>query len=291
MGNTDTAISHDIQSTDGIVKSVLIAIPITRQWAVEMQVKQMVALNRFTDVDMHVLFFIDNQDVKASSVEDRIQYHEMTIPYTIHNTRRKAPQEVRIYHRRDRIKEMLTLMQQHIKAMPQQFDMLFMVEDDTEIQSDTLQRLLSDYKELSDQDIKVGFIEGVQVGRHGIRMIGAWRCDDINDPKEMSTIPFNTSSFFEKIDGGGLYCFITPMHLFLAHEFYWHDECFSVDVTYGLELRKKGFTNLIDWTVVTGHVDQHGNNFRPNENCTVARYLKSESGEWKLQSEQERQTS
>lgn len=291
MGNTATAVPDNIQPSDGIVKSILIAIPLSREWAVEMQVKQMVALNRFTDIDMHILFFCDNEDVREHIIEDRIQYHEMTIPYTIHNTKRRAPQEVRIYHRRDRIKEMLTLMQTFIGTMPQKFDMLFMVEDDTEIQSDTLERLLVDYKELCEQKVNVGLIEGVQVGRHGIRMIGAWRMDDLHNPTEMSTVPYNATGFFEKIDGGGLYCFITPMQLFLDHKFYWHDECFSVDVTYGIELRKKGYTNLIDWTVITGHVDRHGNNFKPNENTTVARYLKQPDGKWQLQNNQKGQTS
>lgn len=260
----------------------MIAIPLTRKWAVEMQVRQLVALNRFTDVDMHVLFFVDNADIHTSFIEDRIQFVEMTIPYTIHNTKRKAPQEIRIYYRRDRITEMLTMMQEFVRSMPQQFDMLFMVEDDTKIQSDTLQRLMSDYKDLSEQKVNVGIIEGVQVGRHGIRMIGAWRTDDVHNPTRMETIPFNTSSFFEKIDGGGLYCYIVPMQLFLDHTFYWHDECFAPDVTFGIELRKKGFTNLIDWTVVTGHADQNGNVLYPNENCTVAAYEKQENGEWKM---------
>jgi hypothetical protein len=61
---------------------------------------------------------------------------------------------------------------------------------------------------------------------------------------------------------------------FLEHTFYWHGECFSVDVTYGIELRKKGYTNMIDWTVITGHTDQHGNVLYPNDNCTVAAYEK-----------------
>lgn len=284
MGKTTRILPNSVSTADGIVKSLLIAVPMTRKWSVEMQVKQLVALNKFTDIDMHVLFYIDNEDLSERYVEDRCDYYELTIPFTIHNTKNRAPHEIRLFHRRDRIRDMLTSMQQYIKAMTQNFDMMFMIEDDTEIQSDTLERLLIDYKELCDAGVKVGFIEGVQVGRHGIRMIGAWRCDNLEEPTEMSTIEVNKSSVFEKIDGGGLYCFITPMELFLAHEFYWHDECFSVDVTYGIELRKAGYTNLIDWTVITGHVDRHGNNIKPNENTTVARYLKQPDGTWQLQS-------
>lgn len=282
MGNTETAIPNGIQSDISAVKSVLIVVPLTRKWAVEMQAKQLAALHRYTDIDYHLLIYIDNNDIPPAYVEDKLNKYEMTLPFTVKTSRRPAPHEIRLYYRRERIKQMLTMVQTEIKKL-QQFDMMFMVEDDTQIAPDTLQRLLADYKDLTDEKVNIGFIEGAQVGRHGIRMIGAWRCDDVHNPTTIATIPFNTKSFFEKIDGGGLYCFITPMPLFLAHEFYWQGECFSVDVTYGLELRKKGYINIIDWTIAAGHVDQNGNVLLPNENCTIAEYKKTDDGEWKLQ--------
>lgn len=283
MGNTQSVLPDSVRTDNTRVKNVLMVVPLTRMWAVDMQAKQIAAMNRFTDIDINLLIFVDNADITDSYIVDKLQKYEMTIDYTIKNTKRHAPHEVRIFYRRDRITDMLGMLQAHIKSMPKTYDMLFMVEDDTKIQPDALEKLLSDYKELTAQNVKVGLIEGVQVGRHGIRMIGAWRTDNVFDPTEMSTIPFDQHGFFEKIDGGGLYCFITPMHLFLEHGFYWHDECFSVDVTYGLELRKKGYTNIIDWTVNTGHADQHGNVLYANNNCTVASYKKEDNGEWKLQ--------
>mgnify|MGYP001570455658 CR=1 FL=1 len=290
MGNTQDVLPNSVRTDSGIVKSVLVVVPLTRKWAVEMQAKQLARMNRFTDINIEILVFIDNADISEAFVANQFEKYEMPIAYHIASSGRRAPQEVRLFYRRERIKEMLTMVQGEILKIRRPFDMLFMVEDDTQIQADALQRLLTDYKELTDQNIKVGLIEGVQVGRHGIRMIGAWRMDDLHNPTVMATVPFNKSSFFEKIDGGGLYCFITPMELFLAHEFYWHDECFSVDVTYGIELRKKGYTNLIDWTVTTGHADQNGNVLYPNENCTVAEYHKV-GDEWKLQSKKKGSTS
>lgn len=282
MGNTQRVLPDSVRTDSGTVKNVLMVMPLTRKWAVEMQAKQLAAMNRFTDVNVELLVFIDNSDITEAYVANMLEKYELPFAYFIASSGRRAPQEVRLYYRRERIREMLTWVQGEVLKLKRQYDLLFMVEDDTEIKADALQRLLSDYKELTDQNVKVGLIEGVQVGRHGIRMIGAWRVNDLENPTEVSTIPYNKSSFFEKIDGGGLYCFVTPMELFLAHTFYWHDECFSVDMTYGLELRKKGYTNLIDWTVITGHVDQSGNVLYPNDNCQIARYLK-EGDEWKLQ--------
>lgn len=261
----------------------LIVVPLTRKWAIDMQAKQLAALDR-SMVDAELLFFVDNMEINNSVIIDKLEKYEMTMPYKIKHTKRPAPHEVRINYRRDRIRDMLTMLQEFIKENYTDKEMLFMVEDDTKIESDTLTKLVIDYDQLTQQKVKVGLIEGAQVGRHGIRMIGAWRTDDLENPTLMTTIPYNQNALFEKIDGGGLYCFITPMQLFLGHTFYWHDECFSVDVTYGLELRKKGYTNIIDWSVVAGHADQNGNVLIPNSNCTIAEYRKNEKGEWKLQS-------
>lgn len=266
-------------------------VPLSRKWTVELQAKQIAAMHRFTDIDIELLVWVDNEEINSDYVVDKFEKHELPFAYTVRNTGNRAPHEVRLFYRRDRIRDSLTQLQQHIRERGRKYDMLFMVEDDTIIQQDALYRLLMGYKELTEQNVKVGLIEGVQVGRHGIRMIGAWRMDDLENPTRMSTIPFNKSGFFEKIDGGGLYCFITPMELFLAHTFHWSEECFSVDVTYGIELRKKGYTNIIDWTCVTGHTDQNGNVLYPNENCAVADYRKQENGEWKLQPFQKGKTS
>lgn len=291
MGNTQSVLPDNIRTNNQPVKSVLIVVPLTRKWAVEMQAKQLAAMNRFTDINVEMLVFIDNSDISESYVTDKFEKYEVPFAYRFKSSGRRAPHEIRLFYRRDRITEMLGMVQQTVRDMKKQFDMLFMVEDDTVIQQDALQRLLSDYKEVTDAGMKVGIIEGVQVGRHGIRMIGAWRCDDLENPTKMATIPFNTSSFFEKIDGGGLYCFIVEMPLFLNHTFYWHDECFAPDVTFGIELRKQGYTNLIDWTVITGHADQSGNVLYPNDNCTVAAYEKQSDGKWQLQNNRKGKTS
>ena len=222
MGNTETTVPDDIATSSEQLK-ILIVVPLTRRWAIEMVAKQLSQLDRH-DQHVELLVNIDTDAFNASQVIDAFQKYEMTIPYKIHHTKAFAPQEVRIYARRDRIRDMLTGLQSTIRKNGfDSFDMLFMVEDDTMIEADALKRLVLDYHELRNAGVKVGFIEGAQVGRHGIRMIGAWRMDDLENPTVMSTIPYNRTELFEKIDGGGLYCFLTPMNLFLEHTFYWHD--------------------------------------------------------------------
>lgn len=283
MGNAKNLLSDDIR-TDRERLKILIVVPLTRRWAIEMQMKQLSALNT-TSLDCELLIYIDNKEISVANVIDTADRYELPKSYSlrVRSSNKQPATEVRIYARRDRIRDMLGEVQNEIRKIEKQFDMLFMIEDDTMIEPNALQRLVADHRELVLAGVKVGFIEGAQVGRHGVRMIGAWRCDDLENPTEMSTIPFNSKALFEKIDGGGLYCFLTSMNLFLDHVFYWHDECFSVDVTYGLELRKKGHTNIIDWSVVAGHADQNGRVLVPNENCTVAQYKKI-NDVWQLQS-------
>jgi len=284
METAQAVLSNNIQSSGGVVK-VLIAVPLTREWAIEMQAKQLAALDTSL-VQARLLIFVDNKDISKAKVVNMLERYEVPMPYTVHNTGNNAPQELRLFHRRDRIRDMLATMQDVILDDADLFDneLLFMVEDDTKIEPDALTKLVVDYEQLTQNKVQIGFIEGAQVGRHGIRMIGAWKTDDLDEPTVMSTIPYNNTDLFTKIDGGGLYCFLTPLKLFLDHEFYWHDECFSVDVTYGLELRKLGYVNIIDWSVVAGHADRNGNVLVPNENCTVAEYKKQPDGTWKLQS-------
>lgn len=282
MGNTETAVQH-VVAADYTELKVLIVLPLTRRWAIEMQAKQLAALNH-ESLNASLLVNIDTDDFNAAKVVEAFEKYEVTIPYHIHQTKKFAPQEVRVFARRDRIRDMLNDLKDTIrKKQMDKHEFVFIVEDDTMIEAGALQRLVADYRELTAAGVPIGLVQGAQVGRHGIRMIGAWRMNDLENPTTMSTIPYNRNALFEKIDGGGLYCLLTPMKLFLEHTFYWTAECFSVDVTYGIELRKKGYTNIIDWSVVAGHADQHGKVLVPNENCTVAEYKLADNGIWELQ--------
>lgn len=257
--------------------SVEIFVPITRSWGIEPMIRQLNALET-GDWDVSVLFCVDTTEITKHQIEDRCSYFELVYPYRVIHTNAKPAGEVRMATRRDHIRDMLNFAKKHIRDT----DMVFMVEDDTKIEPSAFMDLITNFAHLENAGVKVGLVEGAQVGRHGYRMIGAWRTDDLHDPQTMETIPFNRSALLEKIDGGGLYCFVTPTHLFKSHEFYWHDECFAPDVTYGIELRKKGYQNFIDWSVEAGHMQQDGATLYPNENCVVVKYVKRPEGHFAL---------
>lgn len=258
--------------------SIEIFMPITRAWRVD-AIAQMLAKLDTTGYHCTLLVCIDSTEITEHYVRNAFEKWEVPFNYRIIHTGAQPAGEVRMATRRDHIRDMLNFSKGHIR---EDSDMVFMVEDDTDITASALRDLMSNFAHLETAGIKVGLIEGVQVGRHGYRMIGAWRCNDLENPTVMETIPFTRKYLLEKIDGGGLYCFVTPTHLFKSHEFYWHDECFAPDVTYGIELRKQGYENFIDWSVTAGHVQRDLSTLVANENCVVVRYEKQPEGHWLL---------
>lgn len=277
MGNSNNTLQNDVRTDSGVIASVQIFMPITRAWRMN-EIAQMLGRLDTHGFKCELLVCIDNANITEHFVANAFEKYELTIPYRIIQTKKYPVGEVNMASRRNRITEMLEFSKKHIGDT----DFVFMVEDDTDIKPLAMKALIVDYANLTKAGAKVGFVEGVQVGRHGYRMIGGWRIDDLENPQVMQTIPFRRDILIEKIDGGGLYCFITPTNLFKSHTWHWEAECLSVDVMYGIDLRKKGYQNFIDWTVEAGHVQQDKSTLLPNDKCVVVRYEKQPAGHWKL---------
>lgn len=127
-------------------------------------------------------------------------------------------------------------------------DYVMGLEDDTLISDITLEKFISDYHFYPN----AGFIEGVQLGRWGISYVGAWNVDDIYDPaKIVSQMP---SKDLRQIDTGGFYCYITRYENFMSHHHKPYDvNSLGPDFYYGIELRRQGMLNYIDWNIQTTH--------------------------------------
>lgn len=279
MGIGQKNVQRNISNGVELMKPATITIfmPITRAWRVD-PIAQMLGKLDTTGFECNVLICIDTKDITDHYVRNAFEKWELPFKYTIIHTNKAAAGEVNMKKRRDHITEMLQFA---AEKMPDT-DFTFMIEDDTEVSPSALQSLMQNYFNLTEQGLKVGFVEGAQVGRHGYRMIGAWRWDDLENPTVCETIPYSKTKILEKIDGGGLYCFITPTKLFKAHTWYHGAECIGPDVTYGIELRKQGYLNFIDWTIPAGHVQQDHATLYPNENCVVVRYEKQPEGHFLL---------
>lgn len=161
------------------------------------------------------------------------------------------PNEVKIAARRLRIAD----VKNQSKALIAQCDgdIILSLEDDTHFPNLDIYRLIDPL-----QRDQVGFVQGVQCGRWGVKMIGAWRSDNPLDPYHIETLmpPAETGSEspYESIDGGGWYGYATKKHLYLQCEYYASSgQPWGPDVNYGLWLKRMGFECYIDWHTVFGH--------------------------------------
>lgn len=146
-----------------------------------------------------------------------------------------------------------------IKENLGQCTFVFGIEDDTIFQSNTLEKLQKDFTRYP----HAGFIQGVQLGRWGIPHVGAWRVDDVYSPTKIDSVEppvnVNLKPTIDEIDAGGFYCFLTPRLNYMSHEFKPFDHNgMGPDFNYGIELRKNGLMNYIDWSIQTVHKTKQG---------------------------------
>lgn len=189
------------------------------------------------------------------------------------------PNEVRLKIRRARIADIKNQSKDLINQCDG--DYVIGLEDDTIFPDLDIMRLL---KPLID-NLSVGFVEGVQCGRWGVKMIGAWEVDDTRNPTKASTIlkrpPYGDTMSYQNIDGGGFYGYATTKKLYLYHEYYSATtQPYGPDVNFGLWLRNYGYECLIDWDTVFGHSD-FNKVLYPDDKLAVASFIKNiTTGRW-----------
>lgn len=133
-------------------------------------------------------------------------------------------------------------------------DYLFLLEDDTLIPLDALQRLLKAYDSMP----HAGFISGVQIGRWGFTVPGIWRVDNPYNVQKIESLLPNSDNSFEEIDAAGLFCCITRADFYKKCDFTPFDSILGPDISYGLYLRREGYKNFVDWTLNTSHLTKQG---------------------------------
>lgn len=194
---------------------------------------------------------IDNQKIRKQHIEEHVSILNNRIRnLTLFNTDNPPPRKFDMQQRRTRIACLRNESKEYIGGS----EFVFSFEDDTVLSKNALAYLLYDYNELDN----VGFVQGVQIGRWGKPYIGAWRVDDVSNPKHYETIDHEFSYsedeeiITEEIDAGGFYCYLTTTKLYKSIKYGWQEPC-GADVDFGLQLRRLGYKNYIDWFVICGH--------------------------------------
>lgn len=235
---------------------IAIVIPITRYWALNQLFESLLKIKQPAGTELRYVFYVDSPDPRIKNGLDYWieRINDNTAASCVwHYSKRPEPTEVRIAARRERVVE---VHKDIVKLnLVGDADFVFGVEDDTILPDYALERL---YRYITTNE-NVGLVQGVQCGRWGHKMIGAWRVNDIANPTKVLTMPYlavnRTHSFVEKIDGGGFFCYLTPAKLFMEADYRVEATALGVDMLYGIDLKRKGFDNYIDWSVVCGHND------------------------------------
>jgi len=135
------------------------------------------------------------------------------------------------------------------KSLVGDTEFVFSFEDDTVVPKNALVKLLQDWYEVDNP----GFISGVQVGRQGLKILGAWLCDSTQFPTEFVSLGKNeVVTPIAEVSGAGMYCYLTRTDLYKEATYGWREPV-GPDVWYGLHLRTKGYKNYVDQSLVCGH--------------------------------------
>lgn len=166
------------------------------------------------------------------------------------------PNEVRLAIRRMRVADVHNQSKDLIAKTDG--DIIIGLEDDTVFDRlNSFDRLIEPLKRTDgDPDRPVGFVEGVQMGRWGANIIGAWEADTHIRPRMIKTLLPTPQGGYRQIDGGGFYGYATRRQLYMNHEYYTSSaQPWGPDVNFGLWVRQLGYLCYVDWDTIFGHKD------------------------------------
>jgi hypothetical protein len=189
------------------------------------------------------------------------------------------PNESRVAIRRMRIADMKNQSKELVAKTDGQY--IIGLEDDTVF--DRLESFKQLYGPIVD-DSSIGFYQGVQMGRWGVRMLGVWKVDDPIKPMRAETVlPYNNQwTGMEEVDAGGFYGYATHRDLYLQHEYFTSSsQPWGPDVNFGLWVRNQDYLCMTDWEIVYGHNDYNNIGYPDKVSLTKIVYTKdSNTGAW-----------
>lgn len=262
---------------------IAVVLTLTRKWRQEAIVDQLCSTDWGNDeVTFYIL--IDTTDIYWKDL--RREFHERS---------NELPENLRLifnstgnpntvfwdkYARRKRIASQMNLA----RELVEECDFVWILEDDTIWPASALRQLKIAFKALNGaQD--VAMVSGLQVGRWGYKMLGAWKCDDVRDPHEWHTIsPKIVDGLYdvEEVDATGLYCALVSFRDFKDTPFRIDPVGLGPDVLFGLDLRKQGKRIFVMPDLHCGHALSEEETLWPD--ASVVRYIerKGADGVWRI---------
>lgn len=131
-------------------------------------------------------------------------------------------------------------------------DYVFQIEGDGDLPENALEKLLEDIQKLPK---KTAYVSGIEVGRHGLYILGAWHFRD--DFKEFRSLDYKLKGI-QEVDATGFYCLLAPRKAWLKGICDWDMDPWGPDVNWGLSLKAQGYKIYCDMDIKVGHITERG---------------------------------
>lgn len=260
---------------------ITIFCPFTRHWAVDKWLENLANVEHDPALTNLCIIVDGDQQLIANKIKKFAESRNYRSFYYKVNEH-WHPNEVRLGIRRARVAEIHNQSKDLIIKTDGKIIIGF--EDDTMFDRlKSFDRLIQPLGDIIDGEV-IGFVEGVQMGRWGANMIGAWLADNINNPKTIETMLPSENKDYQEITGGGWYGYATYREPYLNCEYYTSTaEPWGPDVNYGFWLRRNGYRCLIDWQTVFGHRDYNKVAYPDDEKQKLAKIVFTkdfQTGRW-----------
>lgn len=270
---------------------ITIFCPFTRRWAIDQWLKDLAAVAHDPSLT-NLCFIVDGDEPYIYKTLERFgKERGYRSTHLKHNVGWRT-NEIKLTIRRQRVADIHEQAKDMIAKCDG--DIVIGLEDDTRFDRlADFSRLIGPLQDAVDGEvsIKVGFVEGVQMGRWGANMIGAWRAVHDFNPWHIETLlppdpndPAATTTGYEEITGGGWYGYATFKHLFLQAPYFTSPSFpWGPDVNFGFWIRQRGYKCLIDWNTIFGHDDQGQTMYPDDPKARLAKIVynkRDDNGKW-----------
>lgn len=250
-----------------------IMVPFTRRWMLDRflaRLDDLVVPRQSTEL----VFYLDSadRDFAQALIDWQVERQHQYDGLYVYRSMRPPTVEHSVIPRRNRIVQVHTDLQSLVHGR-----FLMGLEDDTIVPLDAYTKMMDDWLNHTGNP---GFIEGAEANRWGLRVLGAWKVDDTDDPTVVETVPFVDNQLVP-IDGGGMFCFLTQADLYRTHDFRWEAECLGPDMLFGLDLRRKGYDCLLDTSIICEHITESGI-IKPSEDTIGIAVWEKFRDNWKM---------
>jgi len=247
-----------------------IVMPFSREDRLEIMAKQIRELE-VGDYEKHLLIVLDNPRIS----QEKIQRIFKDINFECIATKwPEEPNSHNVIQRRARITHVWNIIREY---MQDKTDLVLGIEDDGNFKQGDFLTLESTFKDrYINTYCKCGFVSGVEAGRWGYKMLGAWRRKENGN---MVTVPFKEHGI-EQVHAAGFYFFVTTAEAIASCEGFKYN-FFGPDVNFGLAMSDNDYFNFIDYSVKVGH-DNSIRVIEPDAECIVLEYKKETDRIWHL---------